>query len=230
MKRRAFLSTTSMAVSALLMRPTILLRNEIDRESILLGFCDHAQHIMRYDLSSPFTLGSLTYATDARVMVRAELSSPIDDGKDVLRPQADKTFKQLWREGLKFHDLELARLEDLAEGHATCPACEGRRVQVSHDDWERYWNDDDFDPDDSTIGDRNCDWCWDRAKNRPRESVKCIDRVDGFEFSHSLLKKVSTIPNVRVAASVNDSKHNVGLLQFFGDGFEGMLIGVRRFE
>jgi hypothetical protein len=220
------MSTTGMAVSTLLMRPTILLRNEIDRESILLGFCDHAQSVMRYDLSSPFTLGSLTYSTDARVMVRAELSSPIDDGRDILRPPAEETFKQLWRDGLKYHDLELLRLEDLSEGYGVCPACDGRRIPVSQDQWEQYWDDDDFEPDDSTISDRTCEWHWDRRKNEPREKVKCIATIDGLGFNQFYLKKVATIPNVRVAASLNDPSANVGLLQFFGDGFEGMLMGV----
>lgn len=90
MQRRSFLKT----VSAALMVPCVHLRREVDRESLMLAFCDEPE-MSRWDLDRPFSIGSLTYATDARHMVRAELSNRIDCGERRFReswsPQIDAT-------------------------------------------------------------------------------------------------------------------------------------------
>jgi hypothetical protein len=91
MTRRSFVASVAMSLVA----PRIRLRPSIDREALMLPFCGD---FGRFDLKSPFGVGSLTYATDSIRMVRAELSNRHEDG-DRRVPDVERVFRDLWHPG-----------------------------------------------------------------------------------------------------------------------------------
>jgi hypothetical protein len=221
--RRHFLKAGTAAMALVsLFRPTVLLRPEITREALLMRFCD--ADAIRYDLSTPFQQGSLTYATTGREIVRCELSSVIDDANPVKRPPAEELYKTLWIPDLNLKPFELPKIETLEESDfGQCPVCHDRRLPYLESDAD-YPSD--YDPDDNTIRDRSCHWCHDPKTKRLRDKVKTIMRVDGFDFQFGRLAAIADIPNVRARAIKRNRTDKHGLLQFAGDGFQGISMSL----
>lgn len=87
--------TVLKSIAAALMAPTVRLRTEIDREALMRPFCGEDY---RYSLSEPFQQGSLTYCTDSRRIIRAELTAPELVGERRL-PNAVGLWNNKWRDG-----------------------------------------------------------------------------------------------------------------------------------
>jgi hypothetical protein len=225
--RRAFIRQTTAAVAlAGLFRPTVLLRESIDREAILKKFCERYPLNTRYAIAEPFSVDSLTYATDGRWMIRAELAAPIDAGEPKRRPPVHEVFDR-WDHSRAMREMESPTDSDLLWGSGlACPHCQDKRVDVS-DDWERYADALDFDGDDCTIGDRNCPVCWDPVLNRGRGAYPCMVKIGGYHFEAVRVREILAIPGMRVgAAPAWFENRRVGVLQFEGNGFQGIMAGV----
>jgi hypothetical protein len=226
--RRAFMQTASAIVASGLFRPTLILRDEIDREAMLRQFCD-IDGATRYAMTEPFSIGSLSYATDARWMVRTELASTLDDGVPKRRPPAEDTFNTYWFASRQWRELELPRLEDLVLGSQICPVCHDRRISVA-DRWQAYCYDSDYDPDDQTIHDRSCHWCWDATSKRAREVFPCLVPFQNHLYSAARLQVIAKIPGVRIAGAHSGlfgyQPGRPTPLQFEGSGFQGLLCDV----
>lgn len=233
--RRGFIRNAGAMAAAAFMRPTVLLRPEFDLEAALQRFVDAARdRCLRYDLSEPWTVGPWTYATDARWMIRGEIGSVPDDGIDKRRPDAAKIFAADFARddfARRSRPLELPPMEQWILGDTVCPVCHDRRIKLAVDytvNHDRQYRD--FDIDTFTAIDRNCDWCHDGR--RPREAWPCLVEIDGHTFEGARLQTVATLPGVRVIArdwGKPEIGGNVGILQFAGHGFEGLLAGCRNY-
>lgn len=220
--RRGFMG----AAAALVMAPLIKLRPEIERESILREFC--ADVSSRYNLTSPFGIGSATYATDATRAVRVELVSRNEDGSG-RRPDMERCFSQIWHPG-EWRDFVLPSPEFLTLncGLETCPHCLNRRVDANVFPDEVKLTPDgmldcprieglDWCPDDDTIRDSSCPVCHGRRYLGP-DSVL----IDGHPFAYEKLAPLAKIRRVRVSMSQSFER----CLLFAGDGFDGCVLGL----
>lgn len=224
--RRQFTKTIGTALGVALMHPTILLRPTVSREAILQSFCEDS---WSKNIATPFTQGSLTYATNAREIIRCELINTIDDAKPIKRPDADKVFSSLWNHDLAMYRSDLPSIETLIAHHCgLCPVCLDRRIAATRHATDYYY-DEDYDPNDHTTSDRTCEWCYDQKTNTRKEKVRAIGEVDGCYFQYARIAKIAKVPNVRWAAyrsgRNNEDANRVGLLQFVGDGFQGLAMG-----
>jgi len=225
--RREFLKTSASLMGSFL-APTVILRPEFDREALLRKFCV-TDYYSRYDLTKPFNQGSLTYASDGWEIVRCELVNTIDDGVEARRPNAQGVYESLWKSDLRMDRFELPSIEKLLPySDGMCPVCLDRRVKISSDVECEDWYALDFDPDDWTIGDRSCEWCYDQKTKRRKDVVKSVVEINGCFFQYARLLKVQQIPGVVAGTYVNQSyyKDNRGLLQFAGEGFQGMCMSL----
>lgn len=222
--RRGFMG----AAAALVMAPLIKLRPEIERESILREFC--CQHSVRYDLSTPFGIGSMTYGTDGRRAVRVELTARDEDGAG-RRPDMETIFAAAWHPD-RWREFVLPQPEDLtlSAGLEICPHCLNRRVPSGIDWKDMQWRPDgepdlprhmqglDWDVDDNTIRDASCVVCNGRRWRGP----DCL-LIDELPFSYEVLAPLSRLSSVKVAMS----EAYGGCLLFAGDGFEGVVLSLK---
>lgn len=212
------------SIAALAMAPIIDLRPTIDRERLLLAFkCPYKS--IRYDIDEPFGVGSLTYATDARKICRAEIANRIENGERTL-PNVVRCWSEHWHPAGAFKPFDLPPVESLTLGgnsdFGTCPLCSGRRKFLGdmYPDWD--WCDSwkarsvDYDVDTNTTLDPSCELCHGRTYHGPWKL-----RVDGVLCDYSELKPIAALPNVRITRSTQDS-----CLLFVADGFEGMAMGM----
>jgi hypothetical protein len=214
------------AGAATLYAPTVLLRESIDREAILRSFCVR-EYCCRYDIADPFSQGAWTYATDARWIVRAELVSMVDDGEPKRRPNAELICSGLWDDSAVMREFCMPALDHLVEGYEDCPVCKGRRIDV-RDNWTAYTGDLDFDPDDGTIADRSCAWCWDPVKKKTKSKIKSCVMFGDKVFGANRLANILSIPDVRIAeVSRKGAFEDSGLIQFEGSGFSGFMTGMK---
>lgn len=217
--------TTLKILGAAIMAPCVNLRTEIDRERLLAAFCDDNDW-QRYDFDRPFAIGSLTYATDARHMVRAELPARIEEGERRLPKGIEQVWSEWWQPQ-DFQPFHLPPVESLTllpdqRWGGTCPVCDDRRISIG----DRYPQSNDeaaelpeYDPDDNTIRDASCPLCRGRAYYGP-----CRVRLCGRLMDYSRVKPIAALPNVRVAATKH--YHPESPLLFVADGFEGMAMGL----
>jgi len=207
--------------------PLVRLRPEIDRERILQSFCDDYVGI-RYNLSQPFGVGSLTYATDARHMVRTELVNRVEDGERRV-PPFESAWKRYWSPAGEFVPFDIPSPSALTEHceFVPCPVCGDRRISLGSE----YPEFDDeglprnrrlivygYDVDTNTIRDKSCDCC-----NGLRYQGPNVLRVHGVLMDYRRLLPIWQIPNVRITRShVPDGE----ALLFSGDGFQGIALGL----
>lgn len=202
---------------------TIELRPEVNREQMLSVFCDQNGR-SRYDMTAPFRVGSLTYATDARWMARAELDSPKESGEMRL-PPVEQCWKRLWHPGV-FRDVCLPHWSKAAIPHdhgGLCPECGNRRISAgesypSDDDIQKL-HDYDYEIDTNTYRDPSCEVCKGRCFKGPT-----MIEIDGVTLCYWRAKKVLELPSCRVSRS----KADTDALLFVADGFEGVLMGLAR--
>lgn len=204
------------------MAPTISLRREIDRERLLMNFC--ADYVTRYDLEKPFGVGSLTYATDAKHMARAEIANRFEDGERRLPKDVIDVWKFHFQPGqlIPFALPSISELTLKCDGGEICPLCDDRRILFgetypSEDEMERLL---DYDVDDNTYRDNSCQLCHGLTYHGPNEAMVC-----GVRMSYSRLKPIAALPNVRVTRS-KPSKDEYPILNFVADGFEGVAMGL----
>lgn len=222
MNRRTALKLIASAFVA----PLVHLRSEIDRERLMLAFCDG--DFCRYNIGSPFSVGSLTYATDARKMVRAELPSRVESGERRI-PDVESCWESFWHPG-EFVPLELPAVDAPSlvippAGSGVCPLCDDRRLSFG-DRWpseEEIEAVRDWDVDDNTYRDPNCPLCRGRDFKGPSAL-----RVGGILMNYSQLKPIAALPNVRISANRKYEGDHFGPLLFRADGFEGMAMGLAK--
>lgn len=223
--RRTALKT----IAAALMVPQVRLRKEIDREELMRKFCSRdGDWLHRYDLETPFQHGSLTYATDSRRMVRAELTSPCLVGERKL-PPVDSCWKESWQPG-KWVPLRRPELGELVSRNvnnldlAICPVCDGRMVSLGEHYPEQEKLEDihrrgiRWDVDENIVGDESCPTCRGRDYEGPD-----IVMIGGQGFSYSLLRPIWDLPG-EVSATI--SKFDQHPLLFRCDGFEGIAMSL----
>lgn len=209
-----------------LFSPTVILRDDFHRERLLRPFCDPGT--LRYDLSEPFNVGSLTYATCGRQIVRCELVSTIDDGIAKKRPNVEQVYDELFKPRSEFIPLELPPIESLELNDFGCPVCHDRRLPAGDfrdEDFELKY---DYDPDSETIADTSCRWCH-KANGSQRERFPSLVVMGGgsHRFTYQSLLKIAAIPKVGVSLSISDHDKDMPLLLFRGDGFEGIASSMR---
>lgn len=212
--------TVLKSIAAALMAPTVRLRQEIDREALMRPFCGED---LRYSLSEPFQQGSLTYCSDTRRIIRAELTCPELVGERRL-PNAVGLWNEKWRDGQwieierpEITDLLPSPLEDLDN---VCPLCLGRRISLGAEYPYRHNKEMDermyrlgYDPDDNTIRDETCPRCQGRDYYGPSEFA-----INGLRYRWAMLAPIFDLPNVRFLPSEYEELP----LLFKADGFEGM--------
>ena len=117
--------------------PTVELRKQIDQERLLSAFCDHDSCKVHYDLEKPFGVGCLTYATDARHMVRTELAGRIENGERRLPRNVGEVWEKFFDfDGYRLRPFELPSIQSCIAGPndftdpSICPACDGRRISL----------------------------------------------------------------------------------------------------
>lgn len=217
--RRTVLKT----IAATLLAPTIALRREIDREALVSAFCGES---FRYSIDKPFLHGGLTYATDARGIIRAELAAPLLDGANRKLPNVAKCWEDCWRPSTKFVPFELPPVGGLLTNKygGTCPVCCGRRVPINVDldsGWcaSREASERGFDIDDMTVLDESCEHC-----NGKEFFGPSLAKIGNTFHSYHLIKRIAALPSVQVAEAKDVAGYD--LICFRADGFEGMQMGV----
>ena len=216
--------TVLKSIAAALMAPTIRLRPEIDREALMRPFCGED---FRYAIDQPFQQGSLTYCTDARRIIRAELSCPEINGERRL-PNAAGLWKQYWGNNPQWIPVERPELNELLlprgdDYQGVCPLCLGRRISLgdTYPDFDdktvdRRIHDLQYDVDDNSIGDAACERCHGREYWGPSE----VEFSDGIRFRYDMLAPMYDLPGLMVSPTKYD-----GLpMPFKADGFEGMIM------
>ena len=201
MQRRAFIQS----IAAALFAPTALLQikpdKPLDPETILSHFVDDVD-CSRYEITEPFPIGGLVYATDVRAIIRCELFTVKDDGEPKRRPDVERLWTDCWQPA-KWESFTLPKPEQLTHhaDHGLCPYCDNRRV--SHGDEYPPDNDVqsnlrfyDYDVDDNTSRDPSCPACRGRDFTGPNVMMLC-----GQPFYYSSLKRLSLIPGVVVSRS-----------------------------
>jgi hypothetical protein len=217
MTRRSFVASIAVALLA----PRIRLRPEIDREALMLPFCGESP---RWDFDAPFGVGSLTYATDAFRLVRAELPARRDDGERRI-PDVSAAWRVLWHPDrfVPFARPDISDLRYRSDYGGTCPDCCGRRVFLG-DTYPTYEEINDryaklqYDVDDNSIGDVTCRTCRGRDYDGPH-----LVRVGDSFFDYGRLKPVWDLPNVSVSLGANCAHLDSRPLLFSADGFEGVV-------
>jgi len=210
-------------LAAAVMAPTIQLRQSVPDEQLLLAFCHSSETHHRYNIEKPFGVGALTYATDAKAVIRCELAGRIEDGErrlpDVLSVWENyKSAAPRWRQ-LTPDDL---RPTEFVNG--SCPECGDRRVSFG----EEYPTDEtaafelpDWDVDDNSIRDISCPLCHGREYSGP----SCV-RICGVLHSSWDLRRIVALPNPTVCHSVYHGDLRQKVILFRADGFEGISVGV----
>lgn len=210
--------TALKAIAAALMAPTIRLRPEIDREALMRPFCD-VDEGFRYQLNAPFQQGSLTYCSDSRRIIRAELTCPEVVGERRL-PNAVELWGRHWRNGQwmpgerpQITDLLVSLDRDIS---GVCPKCLGRRISLG----DKYPDSEDttpinYDPDDNSIGDASCEQCRGLTYYGPSEV-----NIGGLRYCYGMLAPMYDLPGLRISPS----GHPDHPLLFRADGFEGMVM------
>lgn len=207
--------------------PIIRLRQSVPDERLLMAFCD--PEAFRYDFKSPFGLGSLTYATDSRALIRCELTGRDEIGerrlpKDVLRVWSDH-----WNPVTQWRPLTPDDLVPTVspKNYDVCPDCGNRRISLGDrfpQSIEEQASLPHYDPDDNTIRDASCQTC-----KGIECSVPTCCEVEGVIHSAYTLKRILALPNPQICVSLSPETHRHSFrehLLFRADGFEGISLGV----
>lgn len=213
--RRSFLQAMAVAMAV----PIIDLRPGIPREKLMLDFCD--QDYLRYNLKQPFGVGSLTYATDSRAMIRTELLNRSEVGEQRV-PPVDKVWHDHWNPVGQWRELDDGILTPtIRKKYQLCPKCGDARVSFGEQypdegDWSELCRLYNYDGDDNSIRDRSCDVCHGL-------DYQCAGFSDVLGVHHSsyMLKRIAALPNPMVCRSAS-VEHAV---LFRADGFEGISLG-----
>lgn len=217
---RATRRTALAAIAAAIACPVVRLRKSIDAERLMLAFCDREEWHPKWNLKEPIAIGSLTYATDTRGMIRAELANRqiIDDKK---LPPCTEVWNKYWHPSQQWMPLNqdairpvlTSRWPDCPECGCLATVCLGNEYPDFNDpavytEVHRYG----YDSDTNSIRDKSCPVCHGLRYSGPSDV-----RVFGALHSSFLLKRIAALPNVMVCPS----RANDDVLLFRADGFEG---------
>ena len=214
--RRSVLKT----IGAALLCPTIKLRSTVPDERLMLPFCD--KEYSRYKLDTTFGIGSLTYATDARAAIRAELPSRYETGLQKL-PPIEAVWKSHWHPDNKWQPLEPIDVKPTFAftdwNH--CPTCGGKStISLGENYPDRSEMETlllyGYDVDENCIRDKSCPTC--RGLEYYGPSVVQIAGVYHDAFT---MRRVMALPNPLICRSRSGS----GIVLFKADGFEGITMG-----
>lgn len=211
--RRSFIRAIAAAITV----PIIDLRPAVPRENLLLQFCD--PRYLRYNLSQPFGVGSLTYATDSRAMIRTELVNRSEVG-EMRTPPVDKVWHDHWNPIGQWRELDESILTPtIIEEFQLCPKCGDARVSYGEgypNHWSELMDKYSYDSDDNTIRDRTCDVC-----HGLDYKDAAMSDVLGVVHSSFMLKRIAALPNAKICRSAS-VEHAV---LFRADGFQGISLG-----
>jgi hypothetical protein len=215
-------------IAAAMMAPTIQLRPSVPDERLMLAFCD--PDCSRWAIDAPFGWGSLTYATDTRAMIRAEIANRQEVGERKLPPKIDQIWESWFRPARQWRQLDPSDIEPTHDGIGVCWECGDRRVSLGEsypelDEWGSFSDKRlyrlDYDIDDNTIRDESCPRC--KGMDSGHKTVAVLF---GQEHQSHNLKRIIALPNVMVCPSeLSLERHAPGLL-FRADGFEGIALGL----
>lgn len=191
-------------------------------ERLLLQFCDPEP--WRYDLSSPFGVGSLTYATDSRAMIRCELVSRLENGERHLPRNVIDIWGRYFRptDWVDLTSEDIRPTEKFVSG--SCPECGDRRVSFGEDyptDQDYADSLPDWDPDDNTIRDTSCECCHGRYYDGPS-----LVRICGVLHQSFLLRRILALPNPQICCSRSSMAKKPDVLLFRASGFAGISLGI----
>jgi len=216
-------------IAAAMMCPTIQLRASVPDERLLLPFCDPDS--CRYSFEAPFGYGSLTYATDARAMIRCELANRQEVGEKRLPKDIDNVWGRWFKPASQWRPLTPADIQPTVEDDCVkCFTCGDRRVSLGKEYPEinseglpkdfriRYL---DYDIDDNTIRDESCPVC--NGLNKGHNNIAVLF---GQEHQAHELKRILALPNVMVCTSEFHPAEHAPALLFRADGFEGIALGL----
>lgn len=223
MQRRSFLKVAA----ACWLAPNALFRREVDAAAILRSFTDSEYSV--YAIGDPFRLGGLTYATNGRQAIRADISHAEADGENLRRPALDFVFSR-FETPTRWIPWQVPAVESLTIGVAggnVCPVCEGKRRKVlDYFPTDEQCETDpalaDYDVDDNSVPDPACEYCRGTYTKRPS-----VVEVFGQFHTAALLKKLSAIPGLEIARSSDQMPFETQrreILLFRGGGFEGATV------
>lgn len=216
------------SIAAAAMAPLVQLRHTVPDERLLLAFC--GERFSLYKIDAPFGVGSLTYATDAYAMVRAEISNRVETGEARL-PPVEEAWQKHWLPTAGWRPLtpdDLTPTFYATGKYGTpfkkCPYCGNRRKSLgetyppmeTHEDLQALGLLD-YDVDTNTVRDTSCEFC--RGTDYPGKDEVLLC---GSLFKAYDLRRILALPNVRVCASKSD-----GTMLFRADGFEGIARGLQ---
>jgi hypothetical protein len=234
MTRRSFIESVAAMVAASAIGKSVVLPKQPTIDYSL--FCDPYPGC-RYDLTTPFDLRGLRYASDARVLVCHESDGLSVDGD---RPVPD--VSALWWG--EFESRGWQRLPDscihnvapkydencetcygkgrIGSGVVLCPACEGEdwckdiRIEgvnaEQHPDCASGW-----------IGGAKCETCNGSGHHR---NVGTMSLVQGRIFGTGYLNKLRTLGEVETRI-IDAPQKDAGVMVFrFGDSGRGFLMGI----
>lgn len=220
--RRTVLKT----IAAALMCPTIQLRQSIPDERLLSAFCAGGgdYYSMLFSIGEPFGVDSLTYATDSKAMIRAEIANRCEVGEKRL-PPVGKVWPEYWHHNGQWRPLEPGDIRPtIVDVDCVCPDCGGRRVSLGDNfpDFSDPVADAmihrlGYDVDDNSIRDASCMTCRGLKYAGPN-----ITEICGVLHQTFRLRRILALPNVQVTRSLA----NRHALLFRADGFEGISLGV----
>lgn len=216
-------------IAAAMMAPTIQLRPSVPDERLLLPFCDPDS--CRYSFEAPFGHGSLTYATDARAMIRCELANRQEVGERRLPRDIDNVWGRWFQPASQWRPLTPDDIQPTVEDDcAKCFTCGDRRVRLGGN----YPDIDDrglivdarlrmldYDIDDNSVRDDSCPAC--RGLSRGHKNIAVLF---GEEHQAHELKRILALPNVMVCTSEFSPEGHAPALLFRADGFEGIALGL----
>jgi hypothetical protein len=215
-------------IAAAMMAPTIQLRASVPDERLLLPFC--ASEFSRYSLDAPFGWGSLTYASDSRAMIRAEIGNRQEVGERRL-PNVQQVWDCWFRPAPQWRPLTPSDIEPTAQDEVgRCWLCGDRRVSYGPDFPEvnefgqfadERCNRLGYDIDNNTIRDESCPRCKGRDFGH-----NTLCELFGQEHQSHNLRRIVALPNVMVCASLHHPEQHAPALLFKADGFEGIALGL----
>lgn len=212
--RRSFLNAIAAAITV----PIIDLRKAVPRENLLLKFCGEDA---RYSLRQPFSVGSLTYATDNRAMIRTELCNPSEVGEMKI-PPVGRVWNEYWLPSGQWKHVDEQMLQpSIVKEWQLCPKCGCERVSYGegippYPDVIELIGKYSYDTDDNTIRNRSCEVCHGLDYKEAAFSDVC-----GWPHSSFMLKRIAALPNAMVCRSAT---RNDAIL-FRADGFQGISLG-----
>lgn len=202
--------------------PLIKLRESVPDEKLMLAFCD--ADVCRYDCSKPFGVGSLTYATDSRAMVRAEIVNRQECG-EIKTPPCDAIWGKYWQPTGQWKPLTLEDIQPTIEHWCLCPDCGSRRIELpeypdlSDPIVNARYHRMAYDVDDNSIRDTSCKTCRGSDEKKPSAA-----EILGVRHSTWFARRILNLPNAKVCRT----QFIPEALLFVADGFEGVSLGVTK--